>query len=395
MIYSIFFSWQSEKREASDFIRNALKEIVPQLEDELSVTIRLTEADTDNRGSYNINSAVENALHDADIVIADLTPTSTGSDGRHNPNTNAIFEYAMAWEHKGNDNVIATACLDGVQVSKLPFDFNHNALVGFSMSDFEGCKKSLKSALEKILRTRLKPVLYDATTVFFTQRIASAFPGVRGLKVYEDQSEIRKRLDRFFAHPIVFGEAIDRDGDKEPLWWFRGGSSNAITSYDVSSGNTYLIGWKELKIKRLAVYSDHARYYSQYLYIEAEPLEPVIDKDYYSKEKIADLLKDSDYVDEEYAVVKEGKIPTLISRQCYDDGYAEIHGEIIRIPETTQIRCRFLTPFNFIVTAKFSSYNRPEFDQTSREYFNGLLKGTKTLEEFHDYLMKFPKPSWR
>ena len=209
----VFFSWQSERPDSSDLIRNALADCVKELSSEYNIDIVVKDADTDNRGSYDINNAVLNAISDCDLTVADLTPTSHGNDGRANPNANALFEYATAMSIKGHENVLAVADISEDNIGKFPFDFNHNAMVAFKSPKDDSFKTSLKRALEKIIKDILYPVLYDATTVFVSQRVAQGFPGIRGLHIYEDKNEINLHLDAFFKHPVVFGETIDREGD--------------------------------------------------------------------------------------------------------------------------------------------------------------------------------------
>ena len=83
-----------------------------------------------------------------------------------------------------------------------------------------------------------------------------------------------------------------------------------------------------------------------------------------------------------------------ITKQEEDDGHTKIFGKIIKMKrENVETRCRFLTDYNFIIAAKGSAFNNPIFDRTSGDYFNGLLDGTISIEDFHKYLMLFPKPS--
>lgn len=391
---SIFYSWQSERPDSSEYIRATLDDCVKELAGRLTINIIVKDADADNRGSYDINNAVINAISDCDITVADLTPTSHGSDGRANPNSNALFEYASARSIKEHEKVLAVADISSDNINNFPFDFNHNALVTFKGSQDNSFRQSLYDSLEKIIRALLYPVLYEATTVFVSQRMAEGFPGVRDLMVYEDKTQINLHLDAFFKHPLVFGEAIDREGDREPVWWFRAGDSEAIKSYERKPDGVVLLDWNELNIRKIAVYSDSSRYYSEYLYIEADAMPPVFQKKL-SEEQIQLAVQGRGYCDEEYAVIRKGGFLHKITRQEYDDGYAEVEGQIVPLNHKAELRCRYLTPFNFLVAAKFGAYNCSEFDRTSGEYFDGLLKGTVTLQQFHDYLMTFPKPQYR
>ncbi len=390
----LFYSWQGERVDSSEFIRRALGECAVELSAELCVILEICDADTNNRGSYDINAAIKEAIANANIVIADLTPTSHGADGRINPNANALFEYATAMAMKGHEVVLAVADVVNEDVRRFPFDFNHHSMVTCNGTHDVTFKDKLKHALCRIVMALQYPVLHDATTVFFSQRIGQGFPGVRGLKVYEDPNEIALHLDAFFKAPIEFGEALHAEGDRNPLWWFRGSSAEEIDSYVRQKDGIVLLGWEELKIRRIAVFACHSRYYSQYLYVEVDGMPPVF-KDRSDSNLIERAVKTLGYCDEEYAVIEQGGMKIRITREQYDDGYIEEDGEIVPIHGRAKLRCRFLSPYNFIVAAKFGAYNCAEFCRTSEPYFEGILNKTINLEEFHDYLMSFPKPLYR
>lgn len=394
MEYDLFFSWQSEKPDVEDFIRNLLSDCCNHLSEKYKVRVNLKDADVDNRGSYNINTAVINGIENADIVVADLTPTSHGEDGRANPNVNSLYEYAYACSKKGFENVIAVADISNDSVKDMPFDWNHNALVTFNGVEDISFRQHLEDAIERTLKEKVQATLNSATTIFFCQRISESFPGVRGLKEYTDQHEIKNHLDQLFKHPIIFGKATDGDGDLEPIWWFRGGSSEAIDSYRVLKNGIYLFGHNEFKIKRIIVFECHQRYYSEYVYVETDSLPPVIDKSL-TQERISHIAAELGHCDEEYGVVKSGNLEVNISGEEFDDGFADINGEIVEIQDKAEMRCHWLSPFNFVVCAKFSSINCDRFDLESRPIFEGLLNGSCDFEELHKLITSLPKPQYR
>lgn len=82
-----------------------------------------------------------------------------------------------------------------------------------------------------------------------------------------------------------------------------------------------------------------------------------------------------------------------VTKQEEDDGHTKIFGKFIKMKrENVEIRCRFLTDYNFIIAAKGSAFNNHVFDQTSGDYFRDLLDEKISIEDFHKYLMRFPKP---
>lgn len=391
MKLNVFFSWQSEKPETSEFIREALTHACKALSAEFSSEIEVTDASTNQRGSYNVNNAVIREIHNADIVVADLSATNIGADGKRGlPNANALFEYAYGCGVIGFENVLAAVDVDQIPIGQMPFDWNHNSVVTFKGVTDSKFPEAIKGELAKIVKARLKPVLTLATTTFFSQRIARSFPKASGFQVIEDPHLIKTHLEYLFENPIDFGDATDQEGDRQPVWWFRGGSSMPITAFKALKNGTYLIGWDECRIKRIAVYADTGQYYSEYVYIETEPLPP-IDKEYYSKEHIRQIAGQLGYCAEEYAIYNGHPI----SRKEYDNGVVEIDGESIDLNGEAELRIRHLAPYNFVACAKFSSINSPQFDRMSGPVFDGILKGTSTLEDLHSLIISLPKPLYR
>ena len=148
----------------------------------------------------------------------------------------------------------------------------------------------------------------------------------------------------------------------------------------------------ELVIKRIVAFRDSGRYYGEYVYVEIEADKPC---GCYSHNQdvvnhIVDLLG---YYHEEYAVFKPAwYLPEQkITRQEYDDNATIICGRHRHLNGKAQLRVRYLSPYNFILAAKFSPFNCREFDRTSEDYFKGMLDGTVTNEQFNEYMMKFPK----
>lgn len=156
-----------------------------------------------------------------------------------------------------------------------------------------------------------------------------------------------------------------------------------------------MIGWNEVSIRRVVAFNDNGRYYGTYVYVEAEAQKPTGLYRKYSKEELDDLKKQlRGYVDEEYGIYKP--FPFFckkVTKQEEDDGCTKILGFIKRMKlEHIETRCRYITDYNFIIAAKGSSFNNRNFDRTSGYYFKGMLDGTISIEEFDEYMRRFPKP---
>lgn len=213
-----------------------------------------------------------------------------------------------------------------------------------------------------------------APTVFFFYRLSSAFPGVRGLKWFRAETAI-KRLKLLLREPTLFDIANGYGLFADPIWWFRGNSELPIERFRTLSHGKCLLNFKELKIAKIAAYNSSS-YYRCFVYVEVEAEQPIGLYDY-RKEQIEDVIEWRGYYDEEYGLYND--IP--IRREEFDDGAAEINGDIV---DTTgaELRIRFLTKYNFIIAAKTSPFNSPAGNKLGTEFMNGILKGEKTLEEF-------------
>lgn len=80
---------------------------------------------------------------------------------------------------------------------------------------------------------------------------------------------------------------------------------------------------------------------------------------------------------EEYAVY-EGH---AITRAEFDDGAAEIDGKIVDITGKAEVRVRYLTPYNFIICAKWNPLNENKYDGIVESILNGILRGVRTIDE--------------
>ncbi|MFA5404806.1 MAG: hypothetical protein WC358_07730, partial [Ignavibacteria bacterium] len=113
-----------------------------------------------------------------------------------------------------------------------------------------------------------------------------------------------------------------------------------------------LINVTEYEIKRIAVYHSYSRF-KNFIYVEVNPEIPTGINSYMTIEYIESLIKENRFPTEEYAIF-DGKI---IKREEFDDGSAEINGEVIDIAGKAELRMRYLSPYNFIIAAKASSFN--------------------------------------
>ncbi|MGF6571121.1 putative nucleotidyltransferase [Paraburkholderia sp. GAS333] len=218
-------------------------------------------------------------------------------------------------------------------------------------------------------------------TVFFADRFGKAFPGIRGIEWFADAADIQERLSILFSTPIAFGSNC-------PIWWWRG-ENNAIQSFTRLESGQFLMNSQELKIAKIAaVYS--MQYFRCFVYVEVEAAEPTglyPDTPIYIND-VKNRVFFSSYVTEEYGIV-DGK--HLVKLAELDDGAAKIDGKIQSISGRAEHRARYVTPFNFVISAKDSPITNSDFDRELKKHLDAILVGEGTLEELVKSASKLPK----
>lgn len=211
-------------------------------------------------------------------------------------------------------------------------------------------------------------------TVFFSRRLSNAFPGVRELKWFEGNKAIQ-RLSILLKEPTKFDIADGYGIYADPIWWFRGSIGAPIRKFKILSHGKCLIDSLEFKVARVAAYHSSS-YYRCFVYVETEAEIPIgLYK--YPEGYIDEVEKEIGYYKEEYAVFNG--IP--IRREEYDDGAAEINGDVVNTLGA-ELRLRYLTNFNFIIVAKTSPFNSMEANKLGDKFMNDILRGERNLEEF-------------
>lgn len=223
-----------------------------------------------------------------------------------------------------------------------------------------------------------------APTVFFSERIALSFPGIRGVKWFEGKKAIY-RLLRLLKNPCTFHEISGYGADNHPIYWFRGFSTMYIEAFTQLSSEKCLMNSKELIISKIAVYTSDS-YYKHLVYVEILPDSPIGVYSPLTKENKQLQMNDYGYIFEEYGLFKE----TPIKRTEYDDGAAEIEEKIVDTFGAV-LRRRFLSKYNFIIAPKYSPYNTNEGYNLGERFMGAILRGEKTFEDFVIEFEKLPK----
>lgn len=227
------------------------------------------------------------------------------------------------------------------------------------------------------------PKIGKVSTVLFADRLASAFPGQRGLEWYDAKTAV-KRLSIVFKEPLEFEPIQGSEAIGDPFWCFRSGFTNSINKFEKLSNTKILLGIDELEIKRIAVYISPS-YYKCFIYVETKG-EKQIGLYNYTQETINDKINTFGYCSEEYALF--GKKP--ISREHYDDGATIINGNVVQT-FGSQLRKRYLSEYNFLIAAKQSPFNSKEGDNDSYDYMDSILNGKKNADEFLTKLQSYKR----
>jgi predicted nucleotidyltransferase len=179
----------------------------------------------------------------------------------------------------------------------------------------------------------------EHSTVLFAKRFAAAFPGVRGIKWFEDPDDIRQRLGKLLEEPLEYE-------DGTPIWWTRGGTNLHISSASIV-GDVLVINDDEMRIRRVAAVNAGA-YKHNFVLLDVAPLPPIGIYEH-TAGRIAEVARGEGpfpYYWEEYGLV-DGKY--LITRGELDDGSAIINGKLQSVSGRVSYRGRYVTDYNCIV----------------------------------------------
>jgi hypothetical protein len=232
--------------------------------------------------------------------------------------------------------------------------------------------------------------------IFFSHRMAAAFPGVRGLEEIDQPNIAVDRISLILGEPLdqLVREQNGRTFELNPLWWFRGGQSMPIDVFERLDGDRCLIGVDQMKIRRIAAFRMPGILHREFLYIETHSESPVgVYK--YPPGRIEKSLEDAHnhgyggYFVEEYALW-EGR---PITRAEYDDGAALINGTPTQVP-SAEVRRRFLSPYNVLICGQRNVINNDaNYDAQLDSVLDEILRRNAPLSVLADLVRKLPIPS--
>jgi hypothetical protein len=228
---------------------------------------------------------------------------------------------------------------------------------------------------------------YEHSTSFFAGRFARAFPGVRGIEWFDSPKGAIKRLSRLLEEPLeISGPANSTRYCYNPIWWSRGGRDMSIEYFKQLDENKILIDHQEIEVARIAAVNMRA-YYQCFVYLEANPMEQTgIYK--FTNDHIEELKAKFGYFWEEYGIYR-GK--HIVNRAEFDDGAAVINGELIDFNSEVELRIRYLTPYNLVISAKDCPINSRNFEERFEEMMNNILRKPTNFNQFVDEILRLPK----
>jgi hypothetical protein len=162
--------------------------------------------------------------------------------------------------------------------------------------------------------------------------------------------------------PLSFSDGI-------PIWWWRGRNLQ-IERFERRGPNEFIMNTEELKITRIAAVPG-STYQRNFVYVQTDAMAPTgLYPEWHARS--AEHIEQSGYHYEEYGLFEGNH---LLKREEYDDGYAMIDGNLVKTSGRSELRVRYITPYNFLIAAQGSPINNPQFDQELEQTLNAALKG--------------------
>lgn len=240
-------------------------------------------------------------------------------------------------------------------------------------------KPAVVAAIAEIKKPSIPSLRGVDSTVFFAERFAQTFPGARGIKWFNDKSDIKMRLAKLLEQPLIFS-------DGTPMWWWRGFRNMHIEHFDSLDAGIFLMNVDELNIHKIAAVQFDSGDRS-FVYVETNAMEAT---GLYAEDedRIAHSIKRQGFYDEEYGLHLNTQ---PVTRGEYDDGAALIAGNLVDIRGNVELRVRYTTPYNFLIASNGSPINNPTFDRQSEKLLNGLLSGDVRFGDLVKEIQKLPR----
>ena len=224
-----------------------------------------------------------------------------------------------------------------------------------------------------------KPTKRQSSTVFFSDRFAQAFPGVRGVSWFPGRVAV-ERLAILLERPLSF--RVPDGGEYEPIWYRELGNLG-IERFSIESDSRVLINVHEWDIDKVAAVN-MGNYWQKFVYVQTHASAPT---GLYDDAGPSDSVGPLRYRSEEFGIVGGH----LVTRAEYDDRAAVIDGKPIDIRDSVELRVRYLTPYNFVIAAHNSPFNSEAFDRVGGDFLEQIREGKSTVEDPAKFMLRVPK----
>lgn len=225
---------------------------------------------------------------------------------------------------------------------------------------------------------------FSITTAFFDERMAQAFPGIRGVEWITDAATAVYRLSILLSSPLIFRVSNLKNSWEIPIWWWRGSENNQISAFEIMSDKKCLMNITELKISKIGVYRSTS-YSRNFVYVECDGEKQTgICK--ITEEDVKRQIEYFGYAWEEYGISGD----RIFSRREYDDGATIINGKVIDIRANAEPRVRYLSKYNFILAPHDTPINSLELESILENILNGILNYKNKIEEIVNIIEKAP-----
>jgi hypothetical protein len=148
---------------------------------------------------------------------------------------------------------------------------------------------------------------------------------------------------------------------------------------------TWLLDGQELEIRRIAAV-DSPAYWNCFVYLEVAGARPSGAYSFSDKE-LEHMRKTFGYCWEEVCVFRN----QFLKRTFYDDGAAEIDGQIVDLGDEAELRTRYLSSYNLIIAAQDSGVNDNELDIRFEALMNEILERPAAFDQLAAAVRKLPK----
>lgn len=256
--YRLFYSWQSDNKEAKKTFQNALNSAVKQLKSE-GFSIEIVKGGGGDQ-FVSIEDSVRMRIQKCDIFVGDITPVGNVSlKSKLLPNANVMYELGIATECMSADRILAVALAGDWKTEDMPFDFNHYSMILYhGDNDLDELKNVIRERIQ--VTDRFNKRILDR---FFSERLINRNKE-SGKYLPEAFIENREAKDkaRLFANPYKMYKLVyqtiahfnfDYYNRKMKLAGKKGMSKLDIKEYDIDGRTIDIVSLHDI-IERHAHY---------------------------------------------------------------------------------------------------------------------------------------------